>query len=97
MMAQGIAVDCSGYNIKINAVGPGIVLTGLTQNMLGNPDQPERYIERINEWRIDKPEDRAAAIIFLSGDEVDCIHETTLIVDGGLISTRGEKSNRMDW
>jgi NAD(P)-dependent dehydrogenase (short-subunit alcohol dehydrogenase family) len=89
MMTQGIAVDVSGYNINVNAVGPGMVLTGLTQNMLGDPDQAEWFIERIPMRRIGKPEDIAAAILFLSSDEASYIHGTTLFVDGGMISTRG--------
>jgi 3-oxoacyl-[acyl-carrier protein] reductase len=89
MMTQGIAVDCSGYNINVNAVGPGMVLTGLTQNMLGDPDQAEWFIERIPQRRIGKPEDIAAAVLFLASDEASYIHGTTIFVDGGMISTRG--------
>jgi 3-oxoacyl-[acyl-carrier protein] reductase len=89
MMTQGIAVDLSGYNINVNAVGPGMVLTGLTKNMLGDPDQAEMFIEKIPQRRIGKPEDIAAAILFLSSDEASYIHGTTLFVDGGMISTRG--------
>jgi cyclopentanol dehydrogenase len=44
MMTQGIAVDVSGYHINVNAVGPGMVLAGLTNNMLGDPDQAEWFI-----------------------------------------------------
>jgi NAD(P)-dependent dehydrogenase (short-subunit alcohol dehydrogenase family) len=89
MMTQGIAVDVSGYNINVNAVGPGMVLTGLTQNMLGDPDQAEWFIERIPMRRIGKPEDIAAAVLFLASDDASYIHGTTLFVDGGMISTRG--------
>ena len=89
MMTQGIAVDVSGYNINVNAVGPGMVLTGLTQNMLGDPDQAEMFIEKIPMRRIGKPEDIAAAVLFLASDEASYIHGTTLFVDGGMISTRG--------
>jgi NAD(P)-dependent dehydrogenase (short-subunit alcohol dehydrogenase family) len=89
MMTQGIAVDCSGYNINVNAVGPGMVLTGLTQNMLGDPEQAEWFIERIPMRRIAKPEDIAPAILFLASDEASYIHGTTLFVDGGMICTRG--------
>jgi 3-oxoacyl-[acyl-carrier protein] reductase len=89
MMTQGIAVDVSGYDINVNAVGPGMVLTGLTQNMLGDPDQAEWFIERIPKRRIGSPKDIAAAITFLASDEASYIHGTTLFVDGGMISTRG--------
>jgi NAD(P)-dependent dehydrogenase (short-subunit alcohol dehydrogenase family) len=89
MLTQGIAVDVSGYNINVNAVGPGMVLTGLTQNMLGDPEQAEWFIERIPMRRIGKPDDIAASVLFLSSDEASYIHGTTLFVDGGMISTRG--------
>ena len=89
MMTQGIAVDVAGYNINVNAVGPGMVLTGLTKNMLGDPDQAEWFIERIPKRRIGKPEDIAAAVLFLSSDEAEYIHGTTIFVDGGMITTRG--------
>jgi NAD(P)-dependent dehydrogenase (short-subunit alcohol dehydrogenase family) len=89
MMTQGIAVDVSGYQINVNAVGPGMVLTGLTQNMLGDPEQAEWFIERIPMRRIGRPEDIAEAVLFLASDAASYIHGTTLFVDGGMISTRG--------
>lgn len=88
MMTQGIAVDCSGYNINVNAVAPGMVLTGLTKNMLGDEDQVVYFLEKIPKRRIGTPEDIAAAILFLSSDEADYIHGATLHVDGGMICTR---------
>lgn len=88
MMTQGIAVDCSGYHINVNAVAPGMVLTGLTHNMLGDPDQAQYFLEKIPQRRIGNPEDIAAAIVFLCSDEASYIHGTTLHVDGGMMCTR---------
>lgn len=88
MMTQGIAVDCSGYNINVNAVAPGMVLTGLTKNMLGDEDQAVYFLEKIPKRRIGTPEDIAAAILFLASDEASYIHGATLHVDGGMICTR---------
>jgi NAD(P)-dependent dehydrogenase (short-subunit alcohol dehydrogenase family) len=88
MMTQGIAVDCSGYNINVNAVAPGMVLTGLTKNMLGDPDQAQYFLEKIPKRRIGEPEDIASAILFLSSDEANYIHGVTLHVDGGMMCTR---------
>ncbi|HEY9075783.1 MAG TPA: SDR family oxidoreductase [Anaerolineaceae bacterium] len=88
MMTQGIAVDCSGYNINVNAVAPGMVLTGLTRNMLGDPDQAAYFLEKIPKRRIGEPEDIAAAVLFLCSDEASYIHGTTLHVDGGMMCTR---------
>lgn len=88
MMTQGIAVDCSGYNINVNAVAPGMVLTGLTKNMLGDEDQAVYFLEKIPKRRIGTPDDIAAAILFLASDEANYIHGATLHVDGGMICTR---------
>ena len=87
MMTQGIATDVSGYQINVNAVGPGMVLTGLTNNMLGDPDQAQMFIDKIPMRRIGKPEEIAAAVLFLSSDDASYIHGTTLFVDGGMICT----------
>ena len=89
MLTQGIATDVAGYHIKVNAVGPGMVLTGLTQNMLGDPDQAAWFIERIPMRRIAEPDDIASAVLFLASDEASYVHGTTLFVDGGMICTRG--------
>jgi NAD(P)-dependent dehydrogenase (short-subunit alcohol dehydrogenase family) len=88
MMTQGIAVDCSGYHINVNAVAPGMVLTGLTHNMLGDPDQVEYFLEKIPQRRIGEPDDIAAAILFLASDAAAYIHGATLHVDGGMMCTR---------
>jgi 3-oxoacyl-[acyl-carrier protein] reductase len=87
MMTQGMATDCAGYHININAVGPGMTLTGLTKNMLGDPDQAEMFINKIPLRRIGEPDDIASAVLFLSSDEASYIHGTTLFVDGGMIAT----------
>ncbi len=88
MMTQGIAVDCSGYHINVNAVAPGMVLTGLTHNMLGDEDQTKYFLEKIPQRRIGEPKDIANAILFLASDDADYIHGTTLHVDGGMMCTR---------
>lgn len=88
MMTQGMAVDCSGYNINVNAVAPGMVLTGLTKNMLGDEDQVTYFLEKIPKRRIAEPNDIAGAILFLCSDDASYIHGETLHVDGGMMCTR---------
>jgi NAD(P)-dependent dehydrogenase (short-subunit alcohol dehydrogenase family) len=88
MMTQGIAVDCSGYHINVNAVAPGMVLTGLTHNMLGDQDQVQYFLEKIPQRRIGEPDDIATAILFLASDAASYIHGETLRVDGGMLCTR---------
>ena len=88
MMTQAMAVDCAGYDINVNAVAPGMVLTGLTKNMLGDEDQAAYFLEKIPKRRIGVPNDIAGAILFLCSDDASYIAGATLHVDGGMICTR---------
>jgi NAD(P)-dependent dehydrogenase (short-subunit alcohol dehydrogenase family) len=88
MMTQGIAADLAGYNINCNALGPGMVLTGLTKNMLGDPDQAATFEEKIPMRRIGRPEDIAAGVLFLCSDAASYVQGETLFIDGGMICTR---------
>lgn len=88
LMTQGIAVDVTGYNINVNAVAPGMVITKLTERMFSDEDSANYFIDRIPKRRIGVPDDIATAILFLCSDEASYIHGTTLVVDGGLLCTR---------
>ncbi|NTW03871.1 MAG: SDR family oxidoreductase, partial [Oscillochloris sp.] len=84
----GIAVDVTGYNINVNAVAPGMVVTNLTERMFADEETQNFFIERIPKKRIGLPEDLAPAILFLCSDDASYIHGTTLVVDGGMLCTR---------
>jgi len=88
MMTQGMAVDLSGYGINVNAVGPGMVHTGLTRNLLGDAESAAQFEEKIPKRRIGEPEDIAAGVLFLCSDAASYIHGETLFIDGGMICTR---------
>jgi len=56
--------------------------------MLGDPDQVQYFIEKIPQRRIGKPEEIAAAILFLCSEDASYINGATLHVDGGMLCTR---------
>jgi len=89
MLTQGISVDCAEYGIRCNAVAPGMIETGLTTNMFKDDQRRAWFVEKIPRGRIGKPEDIANAILFLASDKSDYVNGTTLVVDGGMITTRG--------
>ncbi len=88
MLTQGVAVDVAQHNINVNAVAPGMVLTGLTRNMLTDEARAEFFLKRIPKRRIGQPDEIASAILFLSSEEAAYIHGTTIVVDGGMSCTR---------
>jgi len=89
MLTQGMARDLAEFNILVNAVAPGMVVTGLTERMFADDEQRAWFEERIPLRRIGQPEEIAPAILFLASDEARYITGATLKVDGGLSAAAG--------
>ncbi|MCK7486309.1 MAG: SDR family oxidoreductase [Bacillus subtilis] len=65
-------------------VAPGMIQTGLTENMFADATQKAWFEERIPMGRVGRPEDIANAVLFLASDEASYITGATLKVDGGM-------------
>jgi glucose 1-dehydrogenase len=89
-LTKALAVGLADDNIRVNAVGPGPILTGMGQSEIYERDDShrERLLGRVLRGRVGLPEDVAAAIAFLASDEADFITGTTLYVDGGVLAKR---------
>jgi NAD(P)-dependent dehydrogenase (short-subunit alcohol dehydrogenase family) len=77
------AVDWAPYNIRINALAPTYVLTGLTRELLKDPAAEKYIMDNIPLRRLATVEDIAAAACFLASDRADMITGAVLPVDGG--------------
>ena len=71
------------YNININAVSPGNILTPMTINWLSEDNRMETLAAQIPIRRIGAPEDVAAACVFLASDLARHIVATEINVTGG--------------
>jgi NAD(P)-dependent dehydrogenase (short-subunit alcohol dehydrogenase family) len=87
MLTQGMALDLAGYGINVNAVGPGMVRTGMTKDLFANEERLQWFESKIPMGRVGVPEDIAPAVLFLSTDEAGFITGQTIFVDGGQIAT----------
>jgi NAD(P)-dependent dehydrogenase (short-subunit alcohol dehydrogenase family) len=86
MLTKAMALDLAQYNINVNAVGPGVIETGMTANSLNNPTRVEMFLNHIPLKRIGQPRDVANAVLFLASAEADYITGTILYVDGGWLT-----------
>ncbi len=69
------------YGITANAIAPGPIATDMLATI---PEgQLEQLIQRIPVKRTGKPEDIAAAALFLCSEEASFVTGQTLVVDGG--------------
>jgi 3-oxoacyl-[acyl-carrier protein] reductase len=83
-LTRSCAIELAPRGIRVNAVAPGWVDTDMTA------DTPEdlraTFLSRVPFGRYALPEEIAAAVLFLAGDDASGITGATLVVDGGLLA-----------
>jgi len=83
------ANELGPYQIRINAVCPGLIRTRLTtDNFYGNPELIKEYFRQIPLGRGGEAEEVANTIAFLASDLASFITGATLFVDGGQMAAK---------
>ena len=82
-MTKVWARELGRYNIRVNTVAPGFILTDMLRQMPENVLQ--QMIARVPLGRIGQPGDVASAYLFLASDEASFISGAVLRVDGGVV------------
>lgn len=78
---RSISKELAPYNIRVNAIAPGLVKTSMGDF---KPDEEaEKIISNLSIKRMGKPEEVADAVLFLASDHASFITGTILNVDGG--------------
>ena len=83
-LTRGLAVEYAPFNIRVNALAPGFIETGLTERVLRNPLFNKALLDKTPLRRFGRPEDVAEAALFLCSDQAAFITGAELAVDGGM-------------
>ncbi len=88
-LTKEMAMELGQKGIRVNAVGPGVIRTPLTERYFQDADYAEqiRSIHALHRWG--EPSEIAKAILFLASSDASFCTGTTLLVDGGW--TAGKK------
>jgi NAD(P)-dependent dehydrogenase (short-subunit alcohol dehydrogenase family) len=86
-LTRDLAREFAPFKINVNAISPGYILTGINKEFFKDTERKNNILKRILWGRLGKPEDIAAAAVFLASEESDYITGTVLVVDGGLSSS----------
>jgi NAD(P)-dependent dehydrogenase (short-subunit alcohol dehydrogenase family) len=86
-LVQVAATQLAGSNVRVNAICPGLIETGMTRPVYewARDKGKEDQIGRLNPLkRGGVPEEIARAALFLASDESSYVNGHALVVDGGL-------------
>ena len=83
-LTKATALELAKSNIRVNAIAPGPVNTGLLHRMVGGHMDISVIADAVPMRRISEPEESAQAILWLCSDAASYVTGHTLVVDGGL-------------
>ncbi|NOX62987.1 MAG: glucose 1-dehydrogenase [Chloroflexi bacterium] len=86
-LTRAMALDLAPYNIRVNAIAPGLVDTKALRAGFPHPEFERVLASYILANRLGRPEELARAILFLASDEASYINGIVLPVDAGLAIT----------
>lgn len=82
-LTKALAVELAPNRIRVNSVAPTFAETPMTAPMFQRKEFSDWVHARIPLGRLARPEDVAAAVVFLASPSAAMITGTSLLVDGG--------------
>ena len=89
-IVRAMAMDAGKDGVRVNAVNPSFTDTGMTQDMVSDPQLVAAFRERMPLGAPEDPEGVAAAIAFLASEDARLITGVNLPVDAGLMASNGQ-------
>jgi len=86
-LTKVMAVSLAPHGIRVNAVGPGTILTELARGaVLGNAEAEAKILSRTPMGRMGEPSEVAQAALFLASEEASYFTGQALYPDGGRLA-----------
>jgi NAD(P)-dependent dehydrogenase (short-subunit alcohol dehydrogenase family) len=84
MLVQVLAQELGPDGIRVNALSPGMVRTGMTAKVYADPGVAAERDALVPLGRVATPEDMADVIAFLLGPDARYVNGHNLVADGGV-------------
>ena len=83
-ITKSVALEVVDSGIRVNAVAPGPVDTGMLTRFTATPENKAALVSTVPMARLGLPEEQGTAIVFIASDEAAFITGHILNVDGGM-------------
>jgi NAD(P)-dependent dehydrogenase (short-subunit alcohol dehydrogenase family) len=88
-LTKAMAIALAPHGIRVNAIGPGTVVTGLTRHLLRSRRWREAVFLRTPMRRVAHPREIARVAVFLASEDASYMTGSTVYVDGGRLALNG--------
>lgn len=82
-LTKVMALSLAPHNIRVNAVGPGSIMTDILKAVANDKAANDRIMSRTPLGRIGEPEEIASIVAFLASKDASYITGQTIYADGG--------------
>ena len=84
LMTKALCLEWAPDKIRVNALGPALVITPGTKHIAENPELAKKYAAAVPMGRIAYAEDMVGAVVYLVSDAASFVSGQTIYVDGGM-------------
>jgi NAD(P)-dependent dehydrogenase (short-subunit alcohol dehydrogenase family) len=85
-LTEALALELTPQGINVNAICPGAIDTDMAKGAKES-GQLQQVLARVPKGRLGRPEEIASLAVFLASEESDYISGTSIVVDGGWLTS----------
>ncbi|KZM50700.1 SDR family NAD(P)-dependent oxidoreductase [Labrenzia sp. OB1] len=82
-LTKATSLSLAQYGIRVNAVGPGSIMTDMLASVNDDPAAKNRIMSRTPMLRIGEPSEIAGVVAFLASEDASYVTGQTVFADGG--------------
>jgi NAD(P)-dependent dehydrogenase (short-subunit alcohol dehydrogenase family) len=87
MLTEQMSLEWGREGIRVNAVSPGFIDSGMAAEHYADPVERQKRAEMVPIQKIGTARDIANVVMFLLSEESSYIHGENIVVDGGVMNS----------